>query len=127
MNIAPDREAETLYLAGTLREMFVAVSSRAGGDTRTALAMLQGCFLEMMIRLVQDEVVVEKHGAALAAFLEMSGDRMKEMALAYGRGRPAASPQHEAAHLARTLRTRFETRSITRTPHASDAYDTDDD
>ena len=126
MNVAPDREAETQYLTGTMRELFEAAVTRANGDTRTALALLQGCFVEMAIRLVQDEVVSARHGAALSAFLQMGGDRLKELGAAYGRGRLAASPQNEGAHLAQTLRGRFETSSATRTPHASDSWDDDE-
>ncbi|HLL22093.1 MAG TPA: hypothetical protein VK427_08175 [Kofleriaceae bacterium] len=126
MSTIPGRDAESLYTRGAARALYEQMCLAANDDPRTALALVQGCFVEMTINLVHAEVPSAHHHTALATFLGMASERLRELASVYARKATPTSPQDEGAALAKSLRARFETTAVTRTPCEWDARVDDD-
>jgi hypothetical protein len=101
------------------------------GDERTALALLQGCYLELASRLVVSEQPSGTWLDGIATFCQVAADRLGDEAsyfMGATRGHEAErlgrlqGAHEEATRFASQLRARFETFEHTRTP----APDTDE-
>ncbi len=107
------------------------VLEAAHGDERTALAMLQGCYLEMASRLVITEQASQHWLDGIAMFCQIAADRLGDEASYFvgaTRGDEAQrlgklqGTHEEATRFATQLRARFETFEHTRSPEASDDH-----
>lgn len=105
----------------------------ARGDERTALAMLQGCYLELASRLVVTEQPSGLWLDGIATFCQVAADRLGDEASYFMGATRADETQrlgklqgaHEqASRFADQLRARFETFEQTRTPAGFSAHDT---
>jgi hypothetical protein len=106
--------------------------SAARGDERTALAMLQGAYLEMASRLVVAEQPSDAWLDGIATFCQVAADRLGDAASYYvgatqgdelQRLGKLHGAQDEAARFAGQLRARFETFEHTRSPERTDEQD----
>ncbi len=107
------------------------VLDAAHGDERTALAMLQGCYLEMASRLVVTEQASQQWLDGIAMFCQIAADRLGDEASYFvgaTRGDEAQrlgklqGTHEEATRFAAQLRARFETFETTRSPDPTDEH-----
>lgn len=119
MTERPGSAAQQLYGTDEGARLYEAVWSAAGSDGRTALALLIGLYVEMSARVVQHEVHSSQHDAAFAAFCQIAGQRLLELAR-LGAG---PSPQAMGAAVAQQIRNRFEAAPLTRSQPADDGAD----
>lgn len=114
------------------QQIYAVALSAARGDERTALSMLQGCYLEMASRLVISEQASDHWLDTIAMFCQVASDRLGDAASYYmgatqsdeeARLGKLHGAQHEAARFASQLRHRFETFPETRTPDPTDEHD----
>ncbi len=113
------------------------VLETARGDERTALALLQGCYLELASRLVVAEQASTHWLDGIATFCQVAADRLGDEASYFvgaTRGDEAQrlgklqGAHEEATRFATQLRARFETFEQTRSPDATgEATDEHDD
>ncbi|MBA3464707.1 MAG: hypothetical protein H0T46_32540 [Deltaproteobacteria bacterium] len=104
----------------------------AHGDERTALALLQGCYVEMASRLVVTEHASASWLDAISMFCQVASDRLSDEASYFvGATRSTESDRlgklagshEEATRVAMQLRARFETFEHTRSPLSESATD----
>ncbi len=112
------------------------VLDAAQGDERTALAMLQGCYLELASRVVVAEQASDRWLDGIATFCQVAADRLGDEASYFvgtTRGDEAQrlgklqGTHEEATRFATQLRHRFETFEQTRTPEPTDQIELDPD
>jgi len=108
------------------------VLEAAHGDERTALALLQGCYLEMASRLVVNEQSSQHWLDGIAMFCQIASDRLGDEASYFvgtTRGDEAQrlgklqGTHEEATRFAMQLRARFETFEQTRSPDPTDEHE----
>jgi hypothetical protein len=102
----------------------------ARGDERTALALLQGCYVELASRLVVTEHASASWLDAISMFCQVASDRLSDEASYFvgatrstesDRLAKLAGAHEEATRIATQLRARFETFEHTRTPSIVDS------
>lgn len=102
------------------------------GDERAALALLQGCYLEIASRLVVAEHASATWLEAIATFCQVASDRLGDEASYFVGATRAGETErlgklqgtHEqATRFADQLRARFETFEHTRTPEPTDQHE----
>jgi len=115
-----------------LQRLTATVLTAAHGDERTALAMLQGSYVELASRLVVTEQASDLWLETLAMFCQVASDRLGDAASFYmgGTGGDEAhrlgklqGAHEEAARFASQLRHRFETFEQTRSPEPTDEHE----
>jgi hypothetical protein len=119
MNERPGNTAQQLYGTGEGARLYEAVWSAAKSDGRTALSILVGLYVEMSARIVQHEVHSSQHDASFAAFCQVAGNRLLDLA----RVGTGPSPQTMGATVAQQLRNRFEVVSLTESSSPDDTTD----
>ncbi len=107
------------------------VLEAARGDERTALALLQGCYIEMASRLVVSEQSSADWLDGISTFCQIAADRLGDEASYFvgaTRGDEAQrlgklqGTHEEATRFATQLRARFETFEQTRSPDPTDEH-----
>jgi hypothetical protein len=116
MHELPGAAAERAYTAGAASRIYEEAWTAARGDARTALALLQGCYVEMAMRLAQEEQPSGRQLETVSAFCRAAGTRLLESATTS----VGTAPQLEGATFAMVLRNRFETAGATRRPDDDD-------
>lgn len=104
----------------------------ARGDERAALALLQGCYLEIASRLVVAEQASANWLEAIATFCQVASDRLGDEASYFVGATRAGEAErlgklqgtHEqATRFADHLRARFETFEHTRSPEPTNEHE----
>lgn len=107
------------------------VLEAAHGDERAALALLQGCYLEMASRLVVSEQMSEHWLDSISTFCQIASDRLADEASYFVGATGGDEAQRlgklqgaheESTRFAMQLRARFETFDQTRSPDPTDEH-----
>ena len=107
---------------GLTQRLWEEALTAGGNDERTALALLQGAFLENAIRLALVERPSAQQADAVHALCRTAADRLGDAAAFYARDAARfADAQEQGARFATSVRNRLE---LTRPPSVEDDGDT---